>query len=158
MGADGKTPLERIRGRRGRDHMAEFGESILYMPLRGDVADQRRSKINLEPRFLDGIFLGLTDRSDEILVWGPEGVRKARTIRRRPEGEQWNKELLLAVCGTPLLPNPGSEDTRIHTKMHAGVASTHRHSCGATHMPLRQCALRAAAPAKLLRMGSASWP
>ena len=53
--------------------MAEFGECILYMPLRGNVADQRRAKINLEPRFLDGIFLGLTDRSDEIIVWGPEG-------------------------------------------------------------------------------------
>ena len=69
---------------------------------RGNVADQRRAKINLEPRFLDGIFLGLTDRSDEIIVWGPEGIRKARTIRRRMETERWNQEALLAVQGTPL--------------------------------------------------------
>ena len=65
--------------------MAEFGESIMYIPLRGDVADIRRAKINLEPRFADGVFLGLADRSDEIIVWGQEGIRKARTIRRRIE-------------------------------------------------------------------------
>ena len=56
--------------------MAEFGESIMYIPLRGDVADIRRAKINLEPRFADGVFLGLADRSDEIIVWGKEGIRR----------------------------------------------------------------------------------
>ena len=33
IGEDGKTPLERTRGRRGRDHMAELAESVLYIPL-----------------------------------------------------------------------------------------------------------------------------
>ena len=32
--------------------MAEFGESILYIPLRGDIADKRSAKVNLEPMFL----------------------------------------------------------------------------------------------------------
>ena len=102
--------------------MAEFGERVLYIPLRGDVTDKRTAKINLEPRFQDGIFLGVTDRSDEAIVFGPEGIRKARTIRRRPLGEQWSKEELLAVRGTPLQPNPHSEDGRIRTRMEPGVA------------------------------------
>ena len=55
IGEDGKTPLERLRGRQGRSHMAEFGERVHYIPLRGDIGDQRKAKINLEPRFLDGI-------------------------------------------------------------------------------------------------------
>ena len=77
--------MERIRGRRGRDLMAEFAESILYLPLRGNITDKKDSKMNLEPRFLNGVFLGLSDNSDEVVVWGSEGIRKARTIRRRPE-------------------------------------------------------------------------
>ena len=35
----------------------------------------------------------------------------------------WNKEAVLAVKGTPLQPNPGSEDTRIKTRMEPGVAT-----------------------------------
>ena len=41
VGSDGKTPVERLRGRRGRDLVAEFGERVLYIPLRGDVTDQK---------------------------------------------------------------------------------------------------------------------
>ena len=70
IGEDGRTSMERTRGRRGKDHMVEFGESILYIPLRGDLSDRRIAKVELEPRFLDGIFLGLTHRSDEAIVWG----------------------------------------------------------------------------------------
>ena len=63
--------------------MVEFAESVLYMPLRGDLSHKRRAKIELEPRFMDGIFLGLTNRSDERCVFCSEGVHKARTIRER---------------------------------------------------------------------------
>ena len=52
VGEDGKTPIERTRGRRGRDWMAELGESLLYIPLRRDSDDKRVAKINLEPSFL----------------------------------------------------------------------------------------------------------
>ena len=38
------------------------------------------------------MFLGLSDNSDEVVVWGPEGIRKARTIRRRPEEEMWKAD------------------------------------------------------------------
>ena len=122
VGEDGKTPLERTRGRRGRDHMAEIGESVLYIPLRGDIGDKRKAKIEMDPRFRDGVFLGLTDRSEEILVHCSEGIRKARTIRRKPEEERWQKEAVLGVQGTPLQPNPGVNDTRVHTCMEPGVA------------------------------------
>merc|ERR1712026_378405 len=104
--------------------MAEFGECILYLPLRGNTEDKRAAKINLQPRFLRGVFLGLSDNSDEVVVWGPEGIRKARTIKRQTEENRWNKEEVLAVKGTPLQPNPESEDARIRTKMVPGLATT----------------------------------
>ena len=112
--------------------MAEFGESVLYIPLRGDEADRRKAKIDLEPRFLNGIYLGLLDRSDEIVVWGPEGVRKARTIRRRPDGERWRPDEVFAIRGTPLMPNPGSEESRIRTKNDTRFSSPEQHG-GASH-------------------------
>ena len=91
VGEDGRTPLERIRGRRGRDNFAEFGEKVMYMPLRGDSSDKKRAKIELEPRFLYGVYLGLHDRTDEIMVWNEdEGIRKARTIKRFPEGQRFD--------------------------------------------------------------------
>ena len=89
--------MERLRGRRGRDHMAEFAECVHYIPLRGNIDAKRVAKMDLEPRFISGVFLGLTDRSDEIIVWGPEGIRKARTIRRPPQEGRWDKEQILAV-------------------------------------------------------------
>ena len=69
--------------------VAEFGEWIHYIPLRGQIDDKKVSKINLEPRFLNGVFLGLSDTSDEVIVYGSEGIRKARTLRRRPEEEMF---------------------------------------------------------------------
>ena len=72
--------------------------------------------------FIDGIFLGITDRSDELIVFGEEGIRKARSIRRRVEGERWSQEELLQVRGTPLQPNPGRDDVHIRTRMEPGLA------------------------------------
>ena len=124
VGADGRTCIERIRGRGGRDVVAEFGESVHYLPLRGKVDDKRVAKMNLQPRFLNGIFLTLTDSSDELIVYNEEeGIRKARTIRRRPEEEMFNKDELLDVKGTPLQPNPERDDNTIRTKLVPGVAN-----------------------------------
>ena len=61
---------------------------FLFIPLKGDTDAKRVAKINLEPRFQRGVFLGLTDRGDEIIVAGQDGIRKARAIRRQPEEER----------------------------------------------------------------------
>ena len=75
--------------------MAEFGECILYLQLRGNIGDKRAAKMNLEPRFLRAVFLGLSDNSDEVVVWGPEGIRKARTIKRKATfKERWGNLII----------------------------------------------------------------
>ena len=69
--------------------------------------DKRMSK--LDDKFLPGIFLGLTLKSDESLVGTPEGVVRARTIRRLPPAERGDKELLQAIRGTVWKPVPTEE-------------------------------------------------
>ena len=51
----------------------------------------------MEDTFLDGIFLGMTLRSDEILVGTIRGIIKTRTLRRRVEEDQWDNEFRFHV-------------------------------------------------------------
>ena len=75
----------------------------------------------MQPRFLYGTFLRLTYRSDEILVRGEDGIRKARAIRRRSDNERWDSEAVLRIQGTHLQPNPRRDDCHITTRMEPGV-------------------------------------
>ena len=52
VGSDGKTPLQRLHGRRGDTPILEVGEKILYMPAK----PARGGK--WEPRFHPGVFVG----------------------------------------------------------------------------------------------------
>ena len=61
----------------------------------------------MEDTFLGGIFLGMRLRSDEILVGTARGVIKTRTLRRRVEEEQWDKEFAKPIKGEPRQPVPG---------------------------------------------------
>ena len=54
-------------------------------------------------------------------MFGKEGVRKARSLRRLPEEQRWNHEAVMSVRGSPLQPNPGENDIRIRTKMDPGI-------------------------------------
>ena len=41
VGDDGKTPIERIRGRKGKGNLIEFGEAVHYKPLRAMTRTRR---------------------------------------------------------------------------------------------------------------------
>ena len=55
----------------------------------------------MEDTFLDGIFLGMRLRSDEILIGTARGVIKTRTLRRRVE---WDPEFAKSIKGRPRQP------------------------------------------------------
>ena len=61
----------------------------------------------MDDAFLDGIFLGMRMRSDEILVGTARGVIKTRTLRRRVEEEQRDHEFAKSIKGEPREPVPG---------------------------------------------------
>ena len=48
----------------------------------------------VEPRWEDGIFLGVSDRSDELHVGTERGMHKVRTVRRREATERVDLKFL----------------------------------------------------------------
>ena len=102
MGDLGKTAVDLIHGSKSSRNIAQFGEKILYKPLK--IPGHHRG--NMEDTFLDGIFLGMRLRSDEILVGTLRGVIKTRTLRRRVEEEQWDNEFAWSIKGEPRQPVP----------------------------------------------------
>ena len=84
VGDMGKTAVQLIRGSKSSRNIAQSGEKILYKPLK--LSSHHRG--NMEDTFLDGIFLGMRLRPDEILKGTSRGVIKTCTPRRRVEEEQ----------------------------------------------------------------------
>ena len=77
----------------------------------------------MEDTFLDGIFLGMSLRSDEILIGKARGVIKTRTLRRRVEEEQWDPEFAKSIKGEPRQPVPGINSDHVPAEIsdRAGV-------------------------------------
>ena len=105
----GRTAVQEIRGSKSARAIAHFGEKVMYMPAQ--TASGKLGK--LDPRYYDGIFLGMRLRSDEIIIGTENGVVKARSVRRYPDGQQWDKELARRIRGTPRQPVPGVESDKV---------------------------------------------
>ena len=112
-GEDGKTAYFRIKGKRSSANIVPFGEKVLFMPAK----DKSQRKNLLEPRFIDGIWAGIDAGSGESIILTPSGVRKARTVKRLPEGERYDREFLTRVKGMPWEEGAiqDNEDTEIPT-------------------------------------------
>ena len=79
----GKTRLSRIRLVVSQTSIAGFGEPILYMPL-----TKKSDEASLDPKFADGVWLGLRTRTDEAILGTIHVAVRARTVRRRAPQEQ----------------------------------------------------------------------
>ena len=55
----------------------------------------------VEPRWEDGIFLGVSDRSDELYVDTERGMHRVRTVRRREATERVDVTFLNSVPARP---------------------------------------------------------
>jgi hypothetical protein len=84
-----------------------FGEQILYKPVA--VGSSKAAK--METKFLDGIFLGLVERTGEYIVGTAEGrAERCRDFKRRPLGERWSRDLVFSMKGLPWAPaGPGGD-------------------------------------------------
>ena len=102
-GVDGKTAWEREKGKPYRRELPEFGECVHYMPLK------RGKKLKLEPRFRDGVFLGIREDGDEMMIGTPDGVIRSDTETQKPDSMKWDAVQLDGVIGLPWKPVPGSE-------------------------------------------------
>ena len=59
----------------------------------------------LEPKWSDGIWLGRASHSDEHIVAGTKGVMLVRTMKRKPETQQWDSKAIFDLKWTPWEPS-----------------------------------------------------
>ena len=76
-GADGNTAYELRKGRKFARALPHFPEKILFM-----IPGVTKGVARVEPRWEDGIFLGVSDLSDEhVAQRGMHKVRHTQTSR-----------------------------------------------------------------------------
>ena len=106
-GRDGKTAWMRMRGRPYRKDLPDFGEKVLYQPIiNRDQVGKR-----WDTTFHDGVFCGIADHGDEVVVTTPGGCLRARTFRRRAIGERYDLDYLRQCKGVPWAPVPSAGET-----------------------------------------------
>ena len=87
VGRDGRTPHERIKGKRYKGEMYRFGSKVYHM------IPGRHGGGSMQPRWGTGIFLGKLWRSDESMIFSDEGkMIKSRSIKLMLESESWDHE------------------------------------------------------------------
>ena len=77
-GADGLTAFQRAFQRVSHPRaMPAWGEKIFYLGA-------CKKRVQITDKFLDGIFLGIKEGSEEFIVGTPAGCVVCRTVKRRP--------------------------------------------------------------------------
>ena len=77
-----------------------------------------KGKYKFVPRWEEGIWLGLTDKSFEVIIGTSGGVIKVRDIKRKGEHEQWDIAKFNALQGVPWEPIPGREGIELKTRVY----------------------------------------
>ena len=76
-----------------------------------------KSALKVDAKFHDGVWLGLGMKSDESITGVPNGVIKAKTVRRFPEDQRRCAEEVLSTKGIPSNPVLGVVRDRIPTEV-----------------------------------------
>ena len=92
-GRDGKTPFERLHGKKPTQEFVLFGEKVLAKQITTDPMDR------MDPRYRYGIWLGMRNNSAECLICNADGVLRAREIRRLEPPSRWDTEAIKNVIG-----------------------------------------------------------
>ena len=101
--ADGRTPYERLRGRECRGEIAEWARNSLlqfYYKVATTEKGEHWTRSGLRA-LAGGLWLGKSLQSHEHLIGTEQGIRRCRTIWRRPEDKRWDRKLFDNFKGTP---------------------------------------------------------
>ena len=101
VGRDGKTGYERRRGRACGIPTACFGEKVWYKE-----GKSKEVRAKFESEWKQGLWLGHTRASNEAWIGTKDGVVRTYNIKRLPEGERWDGDMVQDMKGTPQKPNP----------------------------------------------------
>ena len=75
-GRDGRTPFERLQGKKPTQEFVPFGEKVLARQITTDP----RNRMN--PRYQYGVWLGMRSNNEECFIGNADGVFRTREIRR----------------------------------------------------------------------------
>ena len=75
----------------------------------------------IDARFHDGIFLGLKEDSDEILISTESGIFISRAMRRQTREHRWSPTAIKAITGTPWKPYGHTTADTLRTSLPAAV-------------------------------------
>ena len=87
-----KTACELQKGRKFARALPHFAEKSLFT-----IPGVTKGMARVEPTWEDGIFLGVSDRSDELHVGTEKGMHKVRTVRRHEATERIDLTFLNSV-------------------------------------------------------------
>ena len=94
-GCDGKTPFERLHGKKPTHEFVPFGEKVLARKITTDPMHR------MNPRCQCGIWLGMRNNSAECFIRNAESVFRAREIGRLEPQDRWDTEAINNVIGVP---------------------------------------------------------
>ena len=115
IGVDGRTAYARMNGKKFAREVAEFGEHVWYYKP-GVVGRDK-----LDVRCESGIWLGIRDESGEVIIGTSKGALKARSFRRKPAHERWDKDALTQMKGLPWEPTPGLGQREIKSSVYVRI-------------------------------------
>lgn len=99
VGVDGRTPYERIKGKRHHGDFCEFGSQIFY------IIPMKPQGSLMGPRCASGTWLGKRWNSDEHIIGMDDGaVVRTRAVRGKNSTEMWNAAAVRGVKGRPWDP------------------------------------------------------
>ena len=94
MGNGGMTASQRLKVKKCRLPIVEFGEKVMYEKH----VKSGEKKGSLEAEFAEGVYLGVKPSDLEYIIGDRRGdVVYSRTIRRQPMGDRWSVEWLKGV-------------------------------------------------------------
>lgn len=99
----GRTAFEILKQRKFGGEVVCCGE-VVWARKPGE----RDHTAKLDPMWLEKVWIGKAEASDEHLCADGSGVSRHRTIRRQPPAARWRTMFLDMVCGVPWELRPGA--------------------------------------------------
>ena len=98
------TTYEKIRHMSYQNPILLVGEAVVFR--------RPAALVNkLESAWLEGIWLGRDNKTDEHLIGTPNGMVRSRALKRRVERRRWDTTLLNAMIWDPWKPTPVTRET-----------------------------------------------
>ena len=100
--SNGHTSYFNVHGMNYKGELCEFGETVRFKPKVKKGDNKSKSK----PKFIEGVWAGKTETTDEHIVGNAAGVQYVRTVRRVPVESRWSAAAVKAFRGLPWKAKP----------------------------------------------------